>query len=617
MADKVIISKSKLVALGDVIREKTDSSEKMTVDVMTETMRNYNGGQEEIVKCLTANYAQEELPIWKGTTIPNSGAITNVYFNTYLSIKEVEELVSQLDLVEINAWGLTQYMYFIASDSDCNNLINIYVSPSDGYIDIGYSTEDGGASVFDSVGGWHEEYQIPNFNINFNVDLSPTINFGGTLVNVGLQNELLKNLFSSKPFEAKLDGFCSNVANAIRTRKKTTNSINAQNFDDEILSIEDNAKVVEFPVKDKDIETGVSGDVYLDLNAFTPEELNALLLEVCAEHRADMENHRAEMISLFKTNTNKHIIIYNVYYGNPMLWWYDDDVGMFKTLFRDGEFNTIDGYEDLRECYSNPILAEVEITENGINQGFSHIYFVDCPEITNKLFYIGKKDIKVEAKLDITSEELGRLNEVEVVTPTETKIFGGSTGGSSNTLSISEHPYNNPNLPNLYYFMPLRNKNTLCIDFNKLLDYEIKHDIFKFHGYTEENLSGTFVTDEEFSIGKCRLSLFILTVTDLNWNGYWSCWLGFSNGNVAFYELEQNEYHIIGSYQAEDTVENVLRSLGEQRFELVNILPSRSYEYKNELSIVEIGGPGLTGGTVNRVSVTNLNDYPVEHIWFE
>ena len=43
MADKVIISKSKLVALGDVIREKTGSSEKMTVDVMTETMRNHSG----------------------------------------------------------------------------------------------------------------------------------------------------------------------------------------------------------------------------------------------------------------------------------------------------------------------------------------------------------------------------------------------------------------------------------------------------------------------------------------------------------------------------------------------------------------------------------------------
>lgn len=44
MADKVIISKSKLVALGDVIREKTGSSGKMTVDVMTETMRNHSGG---------------------------------------------------------------------------------------------------------------------------------------------------------------------------------------------------------------------------------------------------------------------------------------------------------------------------------------------------------------------------------------------------------------------------------------------------------------------------------------------------------------------------------------------------------------------------------------------
>jgi hypothetical protein len=184
MADKVIISKSKLVALGDAIREKTDSSEKMTVDVMTETMRNYSGGQEEIVKCLTADYAQEELPIWKGTTIPNSGTITNVYFNTYLSIKEVEELVSQLDLVETTQWGMTRKMYLVASDSSFENYVCIDVDTS-GRIGLIYLNSDGFNDVFDNTYGWYEAYQTLNFNINFNVNLSPVAHYyDGTLINV-------------------------------------------------------------------------------------------------------------------------------------------------------------------------------------------------------------------------------------------------------------------------------------------------------------------------------------------------------------------------------------------------------------------------------------------------
>lgn len=191
---------------------------------------------------------------------------------------------------------------------------------------------------------------------------------------------------------------------------------------------------------------------------------------------------------------------------------------------------------------------------------------------------------------------------------------GSSGGGSSNTLSVSDHPYNNPNLPNLYYFMPLKNKNTLCIDFNKLVDYEIEYGIF---GYTEKKLSDTFTSDAEFEPTNCKCSIFILTMSDLNWNNLWYCYFGFSNGNMAFYDSERNEYHIIGSYQAEDTVENVLRSLGEQRFELANILPNSVYEHKNELSIFEIAGPVFTGGAINGGVVTNLNDYPIEHMWFE
>lgn len=467
MADKVIISKSKLVALGDVIREKTGSSEKMTVDVMTETMRNHSGGKEEVTEYLMADYAQEKLPLWEGTTIPNSGFLTNVYFNTEMSIEEVEELVSKLDLVETSRWGITSNIYIVASDSNYNNYVYINVNTS-GRLGLGYLNSDGFNEIFDNTYGWYEAYQILNFNINFNVNLSPTTYYDGTLINVGLQNELLKDLISSKPFNIRVDGFCSNVANAIRTRKKTTDSINAQNFDDEILSIEDDAKVVEFIAKDKDIEVGASGDVYLDLNAFTPEELNALLLEVCVEHRPNMAN---QAIALFKTNADKYIIIENVFSDSPILMLLDYKTFRSKFLFQKGEFLTIDGYKDLKECYSNPILTKVEIIEND-NQDFPTAYPVDCPEITNKLFYIGKKDIKVEAKLDVTSEELNKLNKVEIVTPTESKMIGDSTGESTGNASMVPMTleYNNPNIKNMYYGMTIPVWNKLKVNVVETVD---------------------------------------------------------------------------------------------------------------------------------------------------
>lgn len=221
---------------------------------------------------------------------------------------------------------------------------------------------------------------------------------------------------------------------------------------------------------------------------------------------------------------------------------------------------------------------------------------------------------KLVALGDVIREKTGSSEKMTVDTMTETMR---NHSGGSDAFSVFNIPYNNPNLPNLYYFMMLKNKNTLCIDFNKMVDYEIEHDIFKLHGYAEKDLSDTFTSDTEFNTATC-IFIPIFMLSDVSSNYGWSCSIGFSNGNVAFYDFGVTwEFHIIGSYQAEDTMENVLRSLGEQCFELANILPNSIYEYKNELLIMAICGPVFDGETTYRDYATNLNDYPIEHMWFE
>ena len=469
MAGKVIISKSKLVALGDVIREKTGSSEKMTVDVMTETMRNHSGGKEEITEYLTADYAQEKLPLLEGTTVPNSGVLTNVYFNTDLSIEEVEELASKLEFVELPGWYGTHCI--VAGDKELYKYINI--ARQDGYVIISYATEDDWFQIFHSSGGWSEEKIL---DININLASKAKDWYSGTTVNnLGSQNELIKDLISSKPFNIRVDGFCSNIAEAIRTRKKTTNSINAQNFDDEILSIEDNAKFVEFSAKDKDIEVGASGDVYFNMNGATPEEIATYFNDIVSKYQSELENHRFQMASLFRMSDNRAVII--AYYWN--FSGFSIKSMDLNNLYGMELYNSERGFVQLEDTYSMPIYSDVTIEENIPGEGIT-VVPVDCPELVNKLFFIGRKDVKVEAKLDITSEELSKLNKVEIITPTESKMIGGSSGESTGGASMVPvtMPYNNPNIGNMYYGMSIPIWNKIKVNVLGVLDAlaRLKHN---------------------------------------------------------------------------------------------------------------------------------------------
>ena len=198
---------------------------------------------------------------------------------------------------------------------------------------------------------------------------------------------------------------------------------------------------------------GSSGDLYVDTNAFTIDELDTLLQNTKEKYQTEMNNSRAEMLALIRTTTNIGIVINGSY-----LQTLDYNTFSGRQIYRIGE-GFIGEFVD-------PILSDVEIGENTIPEGLWMLYSGECPELANKLLYIGKKELKLVANADITSEQLNELNTVEVVTKTETKVFGGSTGGSTGGVPnhIMDIPHNNPNITNIYYGMPIDTNSTVKIN---------------------------------------------------------------------------------------------------------------------------------------------------------
>ena len=129
---------------------------------------------------------------WKGTAVPNSGTVENVYFNTNLTNKEIDKLLSELDYVDMEGM-LTN---FLLCSSNGEVVVYAVKVISDGIV-IGYGiTAVSGAvlgTIFSSDGGWGE------FNNPSVINSEVLSEMEGTPI--GTQNELLSSLFSTTPFE--------------------------------------------------------------------------------------------------------------------------------------------------------------------------------------------------------------------------------------------------------------------------------------------------------------------------------------------------------------------------------------------------------------------------------
>lgn len=138
---------------------------------------------------------------WKGTPVPNTGTVENVYCNTNLSIDEVVKLLEQLDFIEQepgNPEAPLGYFVYLTADTDSGIVIEKWAD--DAYDICIWLPDLGGYTLFDTyddIGWCHQDTPIPNpLTINAEViSVDPVMN-----APVGLQNDMLSSILSSTPF---------------------------------------------------------------------------------------------------------------------------------------------------------------------------------------------------------------------------------------------------------------------------------------------------------------------------------------------------------------------------------------------------------------------------------
>lgn len=141
----------------------------------------------------------DELPKdgWSGTAVPNTGTVESVYFNTALSKEEIIELIKPLDYVQGEGYN---YFLFNKSDSTDYTIIAIDNTENPTMVLIYRFNNSNIEMIYDSdnamemgVTGWNSDVIYP---LELNYEVISTYND----ISVGLQNDLLTNLFSTTPF---------------------------------------------------------------------------------------------------------------------------------------------------------------------------------------------------------------------------------------------------------------------------------------------------------------------------------------------------------------------------------------------------------------------------------
>jgi hypothetical protein len=328
------------------------------------------------------------------------------------------------------------------------------------------------------------------------------------------------------------------------------------------------AEYVDCVTKTGPIEIGSTGDLYVDITAYTPEQIQATLSEAFNAHRGNyhiLENEDYDISVGYDQG-----MIYNIYLENK-----ETQRGNF--LYSVAEYG---GWNTEMFDFSKPIIT-----------GFKPLTSVgDYNYQLENMFYIGKNEAKLVANADITPEQLDELNTVEVVTPTETKVFGGSSSGPSMVVS----PYNNPDLPNLYYGMDLMNKK-LYVDFPKLAEY------YKAKG---KDLSMSLR-----NLGSGGMNLYIF-----------SCACIMSNHDKQsidhYFRIDgsgpSNGWEEVFGRQHADlnmTVEQLFNSYGTACLDLVKFYGT-NFNPESKIMVILDGILDVDG-------IINLNEKPIDFIWFE
>ena len=218
------------------------------------------------------------MTIWKGTAVPNNELINVLYLNTNLTNEEMIALIDSLELKEVVVDGVSGGVYPLLYNSTFGASLIMSKVELEGVLmySLGILFDNGSSFVtWDNTNGWNQEGITffeqgigANLPIMNELDKSDYFNY--------YQNDKLSSLLSITPFkQAVLDlpTFLTNIANAIRYKKETNDPINAQDYEQEILSITGGVSLLQEKIIDTTVAVPDTGTINkITFNGYLTEE---------------------------------------------------------------------------------------------------------------------------------------------------------------------------------------------------------------------------------------------------------------------------------------------------------------------------------------------------------
>ena len=278
---------------------------------------------------------------WQGTPVPNSGYVDKVYFNTNLNFDEVVKILDKLTYVSLEESEPPVDTYFVLCTSNDEEAIfidkfsdgNYCLSTYNEAIFVTYELPYGDSEFI----GWNPF--IPN-SIVINSEVANADLYSN--IPAGLENDKLASLFSTTPFvqeKVTLNSFLKGIADAIRSKKGTTEPINAQNFASEIASISGGGGgSVTVTIPGEWQGTAVPNSGYVDKvyvnNSLSMEEVNKLLSQI------DYSSTDGSYYNAVTDGNNSYLYTHS---GSNSILYYSSETGNETTLYASYEYDDGNG----------------------------------------------------------------------------------------------------------------------------------------------------------------------------------------------------------------------------------------------------------------------------------
>lgn len=185
-----------LTGIADAIRSKKGTTDKINAQNFASEIESISGGGGGAVIKTEGG--------WKGTTVPESGLVDKVYFNTNLSVEEVVEIAETLNFASIEGVNISACFTDATMDQAIvimkHNAEEIGL-PEDAYL-VMFAMAGSGGYLFQSQNvletdwiGWN-----PEFTGVLDVNMENMLSLVASYIGYTPENENLSGIFSITPF---------------------------------------------------------------------------------------------------------------------------------------------------------------------------------------------------------------------------------------------------------------------------------------------------------------------------------------------------------------------------------------------------------------------------------